>query len=246
MDPDDAADLLAELPKPEQEVLLDLMEPDEAAPVRQLLKYTPGTAGSVMTSEPVILTAGRHGRRGAGPDPGAAAVPGGGRPGVRDPGADGHADRPLPGRGALPAAAARAAGRPARRGGRQRHRPAAPGPPRCRRSPAGWPRTTWSRCRWSTGNDRLVGAVTVDDVLDHSLPRDWRDRDAANARTPGNHADARGRGRRCTVAEQRRPPARPAARAPPDQAAPVRPGGVRPLVGGHRPVHGHARSSSST
>ena len=56
MDPDDAADLLAELPPPEQDVLLDLMEPDEADPVRQLLKYPPGTAGSVMTSEPVILT----------------------------------------------------------------------------------------------------------------------------------------------------------------------------------------------
>jgi Mg/Co/Ni transporter MgtE len=56
MDPDDAADLLAELSKPEQDVLLDLMEPDEANPVRQLLHYQPGTAGSVMTSEPIILT----------------------------------------------------------------------------------------------------------------------------------------------------------------------------------------------
>lgn len=55
MDPDDAADLLNELPGPEQEVLLDLMEPDEADSVRQLLKYQAGTAGSLMTSEPVIL-----------------------------------------------------------------------------------------------------------------------------------------------------------------------------------------------
>ena len=56
MEPDDAADLLAELPKVEQTMLLDLMEPDEAAPVRQLMSYSPGTAGSVMTSEPVIMT----------------------------------------------------------------------------------------------------------------------------------------------------------------------------------------------
>jgi flagellar motility protein MotE (MotC chaperone)/CBS domain-containing protein len=55
MDPDDAADLLAELPPAEQERLLLLMEPDEAAPVRRLMTYAEGTAGSLMTSEPVIL-----------------------------------------------------------------------------------------------------------------------------------------------------------------------------------------------
>jgi CBS domain-containing protein/flagellar motility protein MotE (MotC chaperone) len=55
MDPDDAADLLAELPPEERERLLTLMEPDEAAPVRRLMTYAEGTAGSLMTSEPVIL-----------------------------------------------------------------------------------------------------------------------------------------------------------------------------------------------
>ena len=56
MDPDDAADLLAELPKTDQDVLLDLMAPDESAPVRALLDYVAGTAGSIMNSEPVVLT----------------------------------------------------------------------------------------------------------------------------------------------------------------------------------------------
>jgi Mg/Co/Ni transporter MgtE len=56
MAPDDAADLLAELPPDEQERLLALMEPDEADPVRRLLTYSENTAGGMMTTEPVILS----------------------------------------------------------------------------------------------------------------------------------------------------------------------------------------------
>lgn len=55
MDPDDAADLLGELPEHEKERLLGLMEPEEAAPVRRLLDYSENTAGGMMTTEPVIL-----------------------------------------------------------------------------------------------------------------------------------------------------------------------------------------------
>ena len=55
MAPDDAADLLGELPPAEAERLLMLMEPDEAHPVRQLLRYADDTAGGLMTSEPLIL-----------------------------------------------------------------------------------------------------------------------------------------------------------------------------------------------
>jgi CBS domain-containing protein len=55
MAPDDAADLLAELPSDEAEKLLGFMEPDEAEPVRRLLTYPENTAGGLMTTEPIIL-----------------------------------------------------------------------------------------------------------------------------------------------------------------------------------------------
>ena len=58
MDPDDAADLLSDLPDRESEQLLELMEPEDSAPVRRLLTYSSDTAGGMMTPEPIVLAPG--------------------------------------------------------------------------------------------------------------------------------------------------------------------------------------------
>ncbi|QKW21433.1 magnesium transporter [Kitasatospora sp. NA04385] len=55
MDPDDAADLLSELPEADAERLLRLMEPAEAEEMRRLLSYEEDTAGGLMTTEPIVL-----------------------------------------------------------------------------------------------------------------------------------------------------------------------------------------------
>ncbi|WP_106315918.1 magnesium transporter MgtE N-terminal domain-containing protein [Actinoplanes italicus] len=177
MDPDDAADLLAELPKTEQAVLLDLMEPEEAAPVRQLMSYRPGTAGSVMTSEPVILT----------PDATVAEALARIRNAELSP---------------VIAAQVFVARAPnatptGRYLGMVHFQRLLREPPASMvgalvdsgidplRTDTGLLEITRRMATYDLvampvvdSTNRLLGAVTVDDVLDHSLPRDWRDRDA--------------------------------------------------------------------
>ncbi|WJK40876.1 CBS domain-containing protein [Solwaraspora sp. WMMA2056] len=176
MDPDDAADLLAELPPPEQDVLLDLMEPDEADSVRQLLQYQAGTAGSVMTSEPVILT----------PDATVAEA----LARIREP--------QLPPAIAAQVFVARApmatpTGKylgvvhfqrllrepPAELLGGVVDNGIDPLQPETPLLEITRRMATYDLVAMPVvdATNRLVGAVTVDDVLDHSLPADWRDRD---------------------------------------------------------------------
>jgi Mg/Co/Ni transporter MgtE len=180
MDPDDAADLLAELPNAEQQMLLDLMEPEEAAPVRQLMNYRPGTAGSVMTSEPVILP----------PDATVAEA----LARIREPELS-------------PVVAAQvfvARAPSATPSGKYlgmvhfqrllREPPSAilggivdsdidPLRPETDLTEITRQMATYDLVAMPVvdATHRLVGAVTVDDVLDHSLPRDWRDRDVQAA-----------------------------------------------------------------
>lgn len=57
MEPDDAADLIAALPAAQGEQLLELMEPEEAEDVRRLLEYDSDTAGGLMSPSAIVLSA---------------------------------------------------------------------------------------------------------------------------------------------------------------------------------------------
>lgn len=57
MEPDDAADLMANLPEERSEALLELMDEEEAEDIRMLMQFDEFTAGGLMTTEPIICAA---------------------------------------------------------------------------------------------------------------------------------------------------------------------------------------------
>ena len=57
MQPDDAADLMMNLPEDRAEAILELMDEEEADDIRRLMSFGEFTAGGLMTTEPVICSA---------------------------------------------------------------------------------------------------------------------------------------------------------------------------------------------
>jgi Mg/Co/Ni transporter MgtE len=172
MQPDDAADLLAEMQPERRERLLTAMQSVQAADLRRLLRYDAATAGGLMTSQPLIFS----------PDKTVAEV----LARVGDP--------------AIPAATAAQVfvcepptmtptGRYLGSVGFQRllRRPPAVEVGQCVEA-SNYVRPDLSQrelaVRLAAYNfisvavcdeeGRLLGAVTVDDVLDRVLPADWR------------------------------------------------------------------------
>ncbi|MFI6508506.1 magnesium transporter MgtE N-terminal domain-containing protein [Streptosporangium sp. NPDC050855] len=176
MDPDDAADLLQDLPIEQAEALMALMEPEEAAPVRRLLVYPENTAGGIMTSEPVVLPpnatvaeALAHIRQ-TDLTPAVAAQIYVARPPVETPTGRflglAHFQRLL-------------REPPSTLLGSILDTSLDPIRPSYTLNQVTFYLATYNLVAVPVVNEagRLVGAVTVDDVLDHLLPADWRERD---------------------------------------------------------------------
>jgi Mg/Co/Ni transporter MgtE len=191
MDPDDAADLLGELSEAESNRLLELMGPEDSAPLRRLMSYSADTAGGLMTPEPLILA----------PDATVAEA----LARVRNP--------------EVPPALASMVFvcRPPTATPTGRYLGCAHIQRLLREPPAdlvaGLIDTELSRLDPDSSlaevtryfaaynmvcgpvvddNDHLLGAVTVDDVLDHLLPAGWREREigTTTVRRNGNEATA--------------------------------------------------------
>ena len=172
MQPDDAADLLAEMPAEQRERLLTAMKAIQAEDLRRLLRYGPKTAGGLMTSQPLIVT----------PDTPVAEV----LARIRDP------DTPVTSAAQVYVCEppmVTPTGRYLGSVGFQRllRRPPSILVGQCVEASvfvrpdlterdlaariAAYNLVSVAVC---DDGGRLVGAVTVDDVLDHLLPADWR------------------------------------------------------------------------
>lgn len=173
MDPDDAADLLSELPEEEKERLLTLMRPDDAADVRRLMSYEERTAGGLMTTEPIVLR----------PDATVADALARVRQQDLSPpwprrctcaAARRDAHREVPRDGPLPAAAA---GPPFTLVSAIVDTDLEPLPPGTPLPAVASHLAAYNLVAAPVVDDggSLLGAVTVDDVLDHLLPEDWRE-----------------------------------------------------------------------
>ncbi len=184
MSPDDAADLIADLPPDQAATLLELMESEDAEDVRRLMSYAEETAGGMMTPEPVIL----------GPDATVADA----LAQVRHPDLPvslaamvyvcrqpletptgrllgcAHIQRLLREPPSTLAAAAVDADLDALR-------------PEATIDEVAAHFATYNLVAAPVVDDegRLLGAVTVDDLLDHMLPENWRDLTTGTAPSPG-------------------------------------------------------------
>jgi Mg/Co/Ni transporter MgtE len=183
MSADDAADLIADLNPETAATLLGLMEPDEAEDVRRLMSYDDNTAGAMMTPEPVILS----------PDATIADA----LAHVRNP-------ELTPSLAALVYVCRQPLETPTGRllGAAHIQRLLREPPSTLVGSvvdegvtPLKVGDTLEDVARHlatynlvaaavTDDNNRLLGAVTVDDLLDHLLPDNWRDQDSAENRLP--------------------------------------------------------------